>query len=347
MTKQYIAYTRVSTARQRIQGVSLTEQSRAIREYAARHDLDIIDWFNEIKSAAKRGRPVFDEVMSKLRNMNSTNGLILHKVDRGARNLRDWASIGEAIDLGIDVRFAHDDFDMTTRGGRLAADIQAVIAADYIRNLREEVRKGIQGRLRQGLYPLRAPRGYRDCGGGRVKRPDPVAAPLIIAAFERYVTGQYTYRALAEELAVQGLVRSNGKPLSPDAMAHILTNPFYVGKMRMTGRTYQGIHQPLIDQSLFDQVQRIRRQRATPKLRKHQLRYQRQLICRSCNSFLTGEQQKQHVYYRCHRCPGVSVREDRVLDGHSKSAFRVAPECSKKLAPYQKFEHDNVSKNPT
>lgn len=35
---------------------------------------------------------------------------------------------------------------------QLTADIQAVIAADYIRNLREETIKGINGRLKQGLY---------------------------------------------------------------------------------------------------------------------------------------------------------------------------------------------------
>ncbi len=58
-----------------------------------------------------------------------------------------WADIGDLIDAGIDVRFAYNNLDLDKRGGRLTADIQAVIAADYIRNLKEEVRKGIQDRL--------------------------------------------------------------------------------------------------------------------------------------------------------------------------------------------------------
>jgi hypothetical protein len=41
------------------------------------------------------------------------------------------------------VHFANDSLDLNTRGGRLSADIQAVVAADYIRNLREEAKKGI------------------------------------------------------------------------------------------------------------------------------------------------------------------------------------------------------------
>jgi site-specific DNA recombinase len=342
MTTKFIAYTRVSTARQGTKGVSLAEQRHAIQEYAIRHDLNITDWFNETQSAAKRGRPMFDQVMSRLEKENGAVGLIIHKVDRGARNLRDWASIGEAIDLGVAVRFAHDDFDMSTRGGRLAADIQAVIAADYIRNLREEVRKGIQGRLRQGLYPLPAPHGYLDCGGGQVKRPDPVTAPLIIAAFERYVTGQYTYTALAEELMMQGLANRHGRTLSADAISHVLRNPFYVGKMPVGGQTYQGIHQPLISEDLFAEVQRVRRRRSTPKLRKHDFRYRRQLTCLTCTGFLTGERQKRHIYYRCHRCPRVTVREDRVQQQASQQ-FTVKTAPSKQLVSYQKFESLTLS----
>lgn len=68
----------------------------------------------------------------------------MHKIDRGARNLKHWVTIGELMDQGVDVRFVHDNLDMQTRGGRLTAD--------FIRNLRDEVKKGIQGRLRQNLY---------------------------------------------------------------------------------------------------------------------------------------------------------------------------------------------------
>lgn len=75
-----------------------------------------------------------------------------HKIDRGARNLKDWANLGDLIDGGVEVHFAHESLDMNSRGGRLSADIQAVVAADFIRNLRQETRKGFYGRLKQGIY---------------------------------------------------------------------------------------------------------------------------------------------------------------------------------------------------
>ena len=82
------------------------------------------------------------------------------------------------IDAGIEVHFANETLDLHTRGGRLSADIQAVVASDYIRNLREETKKGFYGRLKQGFYPIRAPIGYLDHGKAKQKTLDPERAPF-------------------------------------------------------------------------------------------------------------------------------------------------------------------------
>jgi DNA invertase Pin-like site-specific DNA recombinase len=79
-------------------------------------------------------------------------------LDRGTRNLREWADIGDLIDA--DVRIASESVDLRTRGGRLSADIRAVIVPDYIRVLRKEVRRGFYDRVKQGFFPLRPLGGY-------------------------------------------------------------------------------------------------------------------------------------------------------------------------------------------
>src|ERR1700722_14556777 len=159
---QYFGYVRVSTARQG-EGVSLPQQQAAIEQYAQRHKLEIVQWFEERETAAKTGRPMFSQMIKQL-TKGAARGVIIHKIDRSARNLRDWADLGELIDRGIDVHFANEALDLTSRGGRLSADIQAVVASDFIRNLREETKKGIYGRLKQGFYPMPAPLGYLDNG---------------------------------------------------------------------------------------------------------------------------------------------------------------------------------------
>src|SRR5258708_10868791 len=150
--KPLYAYTRVTTGKQGERGSSPQEQKAAIENYARRHGMTISRWFEERETAAKRGRTMFNTMLRALAKGEAA-GVIIHKIDRSARNLRDWADLGELIDRGVEVHFAHESIDLQSRGGRLSADIQAVVAADFIRNLRQEIRKGFLGRLKQGLYP--------------------------------------------------------------------------------------------------------------------------------------------------------------------------------------------------
>lgn len=319
---KYFAYIRVSTARQGEQGVSLQEQKDAIERYAQSRQLEIADWFEERMTAAKGGRPVFSEML-KLLKKGRAQGVVIHKIDRSARNLKDWSNLGEMIDQGIEVHFANESLDLHTRGGRLSADIQAVVAADYIRNLKEETRKGILGRLKQGLYPLPAPIGYLDKGKGQPKELDQATAPYIRKAFKLYATGRYNLNRLLEELQQQGLRNKNGTCISRSGLSTILNNPFYIGLMRIksTGEIFSGIHPPLIRKSLFDRVQNILQGKTIIPLNQHPFIFKKLLICKNCGYTLIGEKQKGHIYYRCHTksCPTTCVREELI----EEELFRI------------------------
>ena len=309
------AYIRVSTIRQGEHGCSLAEQRFAIENYAKRQDLIIKQWFEEKETAAKRGRTVFTNMLSLLVK-GKAQGVIIHKIDRGARNLKDWADLGSLIDKGIEVHFAHESLDMQSRGGRLAADIQAVVAADFIRNLRDEVKKGFRGRLRQGLYPLPAPIGYVDQGRGLPKLPDPEMAPLIQQAFKLYATGKYNIHTLGEVLYQTGLRNRSGNRVSKTGISVMLNNEFYMGIIHIasTGERYPGIHEPLIKKTLFDQVQDILHGRTKNTGLKHEFRYRKTIKCLHCHYNLIAERQKGKVYYRCQtkNCPRACVREDAI-----------------------------------
>lgn len=314
--KRYFAYIRVSTVKQGERGSSLQEQKSAIEAHAQRHGFVIVAWFEEMETAAKQGRREFSRMFTELQR-GEADGIIIHKIDRSARNLRDWAGLGDLIDSGIDVQFVHDGVDLRSRGGRLSADIQAVVAADYIRNLRDEVKKGFYGRLKQGFYPLPAPFGYLDRGGGKPKELDPIYAPIVRHAFERYAAGSVSLKQLRMELNEMGLRARTGQPLRVGTLAKILHNSFYVGIIRIerTGETFQGIHAPLVSQAMFERVQSVLRGKSAAKTVKHDFLFRRLIRCERCAHLLTGERQKaQFVYYRCHsdECHGVSVREEAV-----------------------------------
>lgn len=324
--KTCFGYVRVSTAKQG-EGVSLEAQQEAISAFASRHNIMISKWFEEKETAAKKGRPIFNRMVADLRRRNA-DGVIIHKIDRSARNFADWAKIGDLADAGVDIHFATESLDFRSRGGRLTADIQAVIAADYIRNLREETIKGINGRLKQGLYPFKAPIGYLDNGGGKPKTIDPLTAPMVRQVFERYASGNYSLHSLTDVMERDGYRKRCGRPLSKSNIEWILKNPFYVGiiHIKRTGKTYEGIHEPLIPISMFDRVKAMRDGRDNKKTTKHRLLFRGLFMCGNCQKAMIGERQKGHVYYRCHTasCATKSFREEVIHEQIEEALRRFA-----------------------
>lgn len=315
------AYARVSTPRQGEKGVSLVEQRDAITRYAERHGLEIVRWFEEQESASKKGRPAFNQMLRLLR-LGVAHGVIIHKIDRSARNLEDWNDIGKLVDAGVDVHFATESIDLKTTAGRLSADIQAVVATHYSRNLRDEVKKGLYGRLKQGFYPLRAPIGYLDQGSAKSKIHDPMRAPLLKTAFELYGTGEYSLPHLASEMVRRGLRNRAGGKVTVNGLATVLKNPFYIGLMRIlkNGETYKGSHEALIPVALFEKVQDVLSGKRVDRTQNHVFTYSRIVRCATCKYSLIAERQKGHIYYRCHNrpfknpavCPTTSIREEHL-----------------------------------
>jgi site-specific DNA recombinase len=295
--------------------VSLPEQKEAIERHAAKNNLTINHWYEERQTAAKRGRPVWNQMLKLLRQ-GKADGVVIHKIDRSARNLKDWADLGELIDQGIEVHFANESLDLNSRGGRLSADIQAVVAADYIRNLREEAKKGIYGRLKQGFLPSRAPIGYLDNGSAKPKTIDPERGPLVRRAFELYASGRFTINPLVEELYLFGLRNLNDGKVTRNGLSTILNNPFYVGLIRIkkTGQVFEGNHEPLISKKLFEDAQDMLQGRFNTRTKIHDFLFRRYVTCKGCGYSLIGERQKGYVYYRCHTktCNMTGIREEEI-----------------------------------
>lgn len=324
--KDYYSYVRVSTIKQGQTGTSLDEQREAILLYAQRQGFSIVREFEEKETAAKLGRPIFEAMLKGLQRREA-QGVIIHKIDRSARNLKDWANLGELIDRGIEVHFANESLDLQSRGGRLSADIQAVVAADYIRNLREETKKGFYGRIKQGLYPRPAPIGYVDNGKGSPKTPDPARGPLIKRAFEMYATGRWPMKRLLNQLTEMGLRTKAGKNVTLHGLATILHNLFYTGLIyiKTKNELFPGAHQPLISRRVFDQVQKVLSRKTVEKKARHYFLFRRLLECGSCGCMLVGEKQKGIIYYRCHtrKCQQKTFREDVIEDVFITKLLRI------------------------
>ncbi|WP_460540398.1 recombinase family protein [Glycomyces halotolerans] len=92
---------------------------------------------------------------------------------------------------------------------------------------------------------------------------DEERAPLIRMMFELYASGTYSLKELQREVTDAGLrTRPSkrcpaGREIPMYTVGTILRNRYYLGRVTFKGVEYQGRHEPLVSQELFDRVQEV------------------------------------------------------------------------------------------
>jgi site-specific DNA recombinase len=318
--KRAVIYLRVSTAKQvgkddDPDGYSLPAQRDACERKADQLDAEVVEVFVDRGESAKTAdRREFQRMIAFVKQQGDIDYVILDKVDRFARNRRDDANtMFELHSVGTQLVSVKENIDETPAGQLLHA-IMAGIAEFYSRNLATESTKGMTQKAKVGGTPGRAHVGYlntrrRNDEGRevRVVTIDPDRAALVQWAFEAYATGEWTVRTLAEALDAKGLrVLPHGKklpgPLSTSSVARMLSNRYYIGKVIFKGVEYEGRHQPLIPESLFERVQEVlaAHDRAGERNRVHLHYLKGSVFCAHCGSRLCLTQAKgQYLYFFC------------------------------------------------
>lgn len=317
--KRAVIYLRVSTAKQASKdddpdGYSLPAQEEACRRKAEQLDAEVVAVFVDRGESAKTAdRREFQRMLAFVKEHRDIDYVILDKVDRFARNRRDDANtLFELRSVGTQLVSVKENIDETPSGQLLHA-IMAGIAEFYSRNLATEALKGMTQKAKVGGTPGRAPIGYlntrRRNDEGREVRvvvADPDRAPLVQWAFEAYATGEWTIRGICDELAARGLTvlphrRTVPGPLHRSNVFHMLTNRYYIGKVTFKGIEYEGRHQPLITEALFERVQEVlAMKRAGEKQRTHRHYLKSTAYCARCGSRLCLTEAKgQYLYFFC------------------------------------------------
>ena len=83
---KYVAYYRVSTAKQGITGFGMDAQQRAVESFLVGKDAKLINQYREMESGAKNDRPELHKALRKCRLTGAT--LLIAKLDRLSRNRR-------------------------------------------------------------------------------------------------------------------------------------------------------------------------------------------------------------------------------------------------------------------
>lgn len=288
-----VVYLRVSTRDQakrggEAEGFSIPAQREACHRKAQSLGAEVVAEFKDAGASAKSAeRPDLQRMLDYLAT-SPVDFVIVHKVDRLARNRMDDAQIHFAIrTAGATLVSCSENIDETP-SGTLLHGVMSSIAEFYSQNLGAEAKKGMTQKAKSGGTPGRAPFGYlnvthRDEEGREVRTVvvDADRATWVQWMYERYATGEWTIGMLCAELEEQEVTtlarpKQPARPLSYSVIHSILKNRYYVGTVSFGGVDYEGKHEPLISEELWSKVEAIRhgrrRSKEKPSVRTHYLK---------------------------------------------------------------------------
>lgn len=348
--KKAVSYLRVSTRGQAErgggaeEGFSIPAQREANKKKAAGMGAIVIKEFVDRGSSAKSAdRGDLQKMLAYIKE-NEVDYVIVHKVDRLARNREDDIEIMRLLrERGVKLVSTSEAID-DTPSGMLLHGIMSSIAEFYSRNLANEVMKGMDQKVKNGGTVSRAPLGYLNVRNvdekGREERTvewDAERAPLISLGFRMYATGDWVVQDLAEYLAARGLTTRTtpnvpSKPIDKGMLNKVLVNPYYKGMVRFNGAYHQGSHAPLVDEETWQKVQDILTGHINgERTREHPHFLKSTIYCGSCGARLIVQYARSrsglhYPYFSCaarHRKANDCKQRSILIEEVERSVERV------------------------
>lgn len=257
-------YIRVSTDDQL--EYSPDSQLKIIRAYALKQDLQLPKAyiFREDDGVSGRkadNRPAFQQMIAAAKQSPPPFEVILvWKFSRFARNQEESIVYKSLLQRrGVEVVSVSEPL---TEGpySSLMERIIEWMDEYYSTNLGSEVKRGMRERLSRGLAVSAAPYGYAWKEGRLVV--DAKAAQVVYGLFERFAAGETIL-----QLTRWANTLDTGRIWENRAITYLLKNPVYIGKLRSWARgrgstpadqpeeIFQGQHQAILPQALWDQAQ--------------------------------------------------------------------------------------------
>ena len=204
-----VGYTRVSTADQ-ADNTSLEDQKTRILSYGVAMGHEVVNCFSEVASGKQTGnRPQFQAAIALLKS-GAADGLIVAKLDRLGRNVRDILQFVDEVitPLGKSLVILDLQIDTSTPSGRMVLTMMGAMAEMERSIIRERVERGRQAKADRGGYAFGAPPiGLKAVEGELV--PDELEQETIATIFRHRRSGKSPQK-IADYLNAQNIPTKRG-----------------------------------------------------------------------------------------------------------------------------------------
>ncbi len=319
--KKAVIYARYSSDSQTEQ--SIDGQLRVCREYAEKENIKIVDtYIDRAMTGTNDHRPDFQRMLHDSKK-KGFDFVLVYKFDRFARSRHDSA-VNKAIlsRNGVKVISATEQISDTPEGIILEGMLES-FAEYYSAELSQKVKRGRKESRIKGLFVGgRKPFGYEV--QDKIVKINEKQAEIVRQVYNDYISGM-RLKDIANKLNKQGIKTNNGKDFNINAVSRMLRSPFYCGKVFADDTVYTNIYPAIIDEELFDKVNKfLQTGKKTAAQKKAPIPFilSGKLVCGKCKANMTGDsgtgRNGVHYYYKCanrkrkHSCDKKSVEKDYI-----------------------------------
>jgi len=260
----YFLYARKSSEDKNRQVVSIESQITVLQKLAKREGFKIVAVFEEERSAKSPGRPIFTEMINRI-HKGEAQGILCWKLDRLARNPIDGGTITWMLQQGIIQQIQTHERTYYPTDNVLMMSVEFGMANQFIRDLSQNAKRGLQTKAEHGWYPTSVRLGYLNTPdrrkGERIIISDPERFKLTRKMFDLMLTGKYTPPQVAHIASEQWNLRNQyGRKVARSTIYRIFTDTFYYGEFEYpkgSGNWYKGKHKAMITYAEYDRIQEL------------------------------------------------------------------------------------------
>ena len=281
ITKRCAIYTRKSFQPPIRQEITSLESQRAIcasyiTSQQHRGWLEIARLYDDSgQTGANTHRPALQQLLADV-EAGLVDVVLVYKLDRLTRTLLDFVRLMDFLERhGVALVSITQNFDTSDSLGRLILNILLTFAQFEREILSDRMKDRIRVLKQMGRWVGGSPPVGYDVVQGKliINQREAEGVRTMFAAYAETRSTEAVHRRM-RELGFRRKVWTastgrtcGGGSITLSSIHHILRNPIYMGKVRHRAEVYEGIHQPIIEQSLFDQVQAIAAERAAARPR--------------------------------------------------------------------------------
>ncbi len=268
-------------------------------------------------SGGNTKRPALQRLLHAVRQ-GSIQAVVVYKYDRLSRNIKDFVNILDLFDKhGVAFVSVTQQFDTSTSIGRIFQTMLMGFAQFERELVSERTRDKRVGMIQKGKWPGGMPIiGYDVNPADRGLIANPKESKQAKDQFLTYLQEKSLSRT-ARKLNVigyrfkswinkEGLPKGGGR-YNKSNLDQILRNPLYIGKLRYKDKLFPGQHPAIVDEKLFDRVQKLLSKNdgnhKSINQDKHDFLLRSFIKCTACGSTMSPNfaysKGRKYFYYKC------------------------------------------------